>query len=248
MKLGVAEPRRLVDVSRLPHDAIEETADGALRIGAAVRNTDLATHPLIRERYPVLSEACSPAPRASCATSRPSAATSSSARAAATSRTSRSRATSAGPAPAARRVEGEHRNHAILGHSEHCVATHPSDMAVALAAHRRERPRARRQRRAHDPDPRPAPAARRQAAARHRPQRRRPDHRRRARRAPPRARRIGRSATGRASRSRCSPSPPRSRVEDGAVKEARIALGGVAHVPWRAERAEEVLRGAGADR
>ena len=45
MKLGVAEPQRLVDVSRLPHDTIEETAHG-VRVGAAVRNTDLATHPL----------------------------------------------------------------------------------------------------------------------------------------------------------------------------------------------------------
>ena len=49
MKLGVAEPQRLVDVSRLPHDTIEETTHG-VRIGAAVRNSDLATHPLIRER------------------------------------------------------------------------------------------------------------------------------------------------------------------------------------------------------
>ena len=133
MKLGVAEPTPLVDVSRLPHDAIEETADG-VRVGAAVRNTDLATHPLIRERYPLLSEAVL----------------------AGASGQLRNLATVGGnllqrtrcsyfqdvtkpcnkrrPGSGCPALEGEHRNHAILGHSEHCVATHPSDMAVALAA------------------------------------------------------------------------------------------------------------------
>ena len=133
MKLGVAEPQRLVDVSRLPHDTIEETAHG-VRVGAAVRNTDLATHPLIRERYPLLSDAVL----------------------AGASGQLRNLATVGGnllqrtrcsyfqdvtkpcnkrrPGSGCPALEGEHRNHAILGHSEHCVATHPSDMAVALAA------------------------------------------------------------------------------------------------------------------
>ena len=134
MKLGVAEPHRLVDVSRLPFDAIEETAEGTLRIGAAVRNSDLATHPLVRERYPVLSQALL----------------------AGASGQLRNLATVGGnllqrtrcsyfqdvskpcnkrrPGSGCPAREGEHRNHAILGHSEHCVATHPSDMAVALVA------------------------------------------------------------------------------------------------------------------
>jgi xanthine dehydrogenase YagS FAD-binding subunit len=133
MKLGVAEPTRLVDVSRLPHDAIAETEDG-LRIGAAVRNADLAAHPLVRERYPVLSQALL----------------------AGASGQLRNLATVGGnllqrtrcsyfqdvtkpcnkrePGSGCPAIAGEHRNHAILGHSEHCVATHPSDMAVALAA------------------------------------------------------------------------------------------------------------------
>ena len=133
MKLGVAEPLRLVDVSRLPHDAIEETPAG-LRIGAAVRNADLAAHPAVRERYPVLSQALLAGAsgqlrnlatvggnllqRTRCAyfqdTTKPC---------------NKRRPGSGCPAR-----EGEHRNLAILGHSEHCVATHPSDMAVALAA------------------------------------------------------------------------------------------------------------------
>jgi len=133
MKLGVAEPTRLVDVSRLPHHGIEETA-GGLRIGAAVRNADLAAHPLVREHYPVLSEALL----------------------AGASGQLRNLATVGGnllqrtrcsyfqdvtkpcnkrePGSGCPARDGEHRNHAILGHSEHCVATHPSDMAVALAA------------------------------------------------------------------------------------------------------------------
>lgn len=57
MKLGVAEPDLLVDVSRLALDDIAATDDGGVRIGANVRNSDLAAHPLIRSRYPVLSRA-----------------------------------------------------------------------------------------------------------------------------------------------------------------------------------------------
>jgi xanthine dehydrogenase YagS FAD-binding subunit len=57
MRLGVAEPKLLIDVSRLPHRQIEERPDGGIRIGAAARNSDAAAHPLIRWRYPVLSQA-----------------------------------------------------------------------------------------------------------------------------------------------------------------------------------------------
>ncbi|MGH8600284.1 MAG: FAD binding domain-containing protein, partial [Burkholderiales bacterium] len=57
MKLGIASPDLLVDVSRLPFDRIEQLPGGAVRIGAAVRNSDLAADPLIRARYPVLSQA-----------------------------------------------------------------------------------------------------------------------------------------------------------------------------------------------
>ena len=57
MKLGIATPELLVDVSRLPLDRIERLPGGGVRIGATVRNSDLAADPLIRERYPVLSQA-----------------------------------------------------------------------------------------------------------------------------------------------------------------------------------------------
>src|SRR4051794_41374685 len=134
MKLGVAAPDRLVGVSRLPHAEIEERGDGGLRIGAAVRNSDLAVHPAVRERYPVLSEALL----------------------AGASGQLRNLATVGGnllqrtrcpyfqdvtkpcnkrsPGSGCPARAGEHRSLAILGHSEACVATHPSDFAVALTA------------------------------------------------------------------------------------------------------------------
>ena len=113
---------------------VEETAGGGLRIGALVRNADLAYHPLVEQRYPVLSRRSWPARRRSCATWRRPAAISCSARAATISTTSRRPATSASRGSGCSAIDGFNRMHAILGASEHCIATHPSDMCVALAA------------------------------------------------------------------------------------------------------------------
>ncbi|WP_280400918.1 FAD binding domain-containing protein [Nocardia carnea] len=134
MKLGIAAPDLLVDVSRLPLDGVEETADGGLRVGAAVRNSDLAAHPVVRARYPALSRALLSG----------------------ASGQLRNLATTGGnllqrtrcvyfqdvttpcnkrePGSGCAAFGGYVRYHAILGASEHCVAVHPSDMAVALAA------------------------------------------------------------------------------------------------------------------
>lgn len=134
MKLGIAEPELLVDVSRLPLDEVEQRPGGALRIGASVRNSDLAAHPLVRERYPALSRALL----------------------AGASGQLRNAATTAGnllqrtrcsyfqdvTTPCNKRVPGSGcsaiggftRYHAILGTSEACIAVHPSDMAVAMLA------------------------------------------------------------------------------------------------------------------
>ncbi|MBF6347530.1 xanthine dehydrogenase family protein subunit M [Nocardia flavorosea] len=134
MKLGIAAPELLVDVSRLPLDGIEETAGGGLRVGAAVRNSDLAAHPVVRARYPALSRALLSG----------------------ASGQLRNLATTGGnllqrtrcvyfqdvttpcnkrdPGSGCSALGGYVRYHAILGASEHCVAVHPSDMAVALAA------------------------------------------------------------------------------------------------------------------
>ncbi|MFD9025384.1 FAD binding domain-containing protein, partial [Streptomyces parvulus] len=134
MKTGVERPARLVDVRELPLDGIEPTADGGLRVGATVTNSDLAAHPEVRRRYPALAQAVL-------------AGASGQLRNMATvggnllqrtrcgyftdlSRPCNKRAPGSG-CPA---VTGEHHNHAILGASDHCVATNPSDMGVALAA------------------------------------------------------------------------------------------------------------------
>ncbi len=135
MKGYVEQPTRLVDITRLPLDRIEPTDEGGLRIGALVRNSDLANDRRIRDRYPLLAQAlvlgASPQLRnmatvggnllqrtrchyftdvgfASCNKRKP------------------------GSGCAA--IDGSNRIHAILGASEQCIATHPSDMCVALAA------------------------------------------------------------------------------------------------------------------
>jgi xanthine dehydrogenase YagS FAD-binding subunit len=133
MRLGVATPSALVDVSRL-HTEIDATSDGGLRIGAGVRNSELAADRRLRTRYPAVAQALL----------------------AGASGQLRNLATTGGnllqrtrcpyfqdvakpcnkrePGTGCPAREGEHRNLAVIGHSKHCVATHPSDFAVPLAA------------------------------------------------------------------------------------------------------------------
>ena len=227
MKLEVETPELLVDVRDL------DTSDrGDRRRRAAHRRRRHQQRPRRPPRRPralpgARRRRCWPAPRASCATSPPSAATCSSARAARTSRTSRSRATSARPAPAARRARATTATSRSSGTPRRCVATHPSDMAVALAALDATvhvaGPAAR-----DDPDARPAPAARRRAGARHGARAGRADRRRRAAAAAVAAQLAptARSATGRRTRSRSSPSRSRStRDGDGARLPDRVRRG-----------------------
>ncbi|MFD9406551.1 FAD binding domain-containing protein [Streptomyces sp. NPDC059989] len=134
MKLGVEAPDTVVDLTGLPLGSVEETPDGALRIASGVRGSDLALHPLVRTRYPALPQALL----------------------AGASAQLRNVATTGGnllqrtrcpyfqdvskpcnkrePGTGCGARDGLHRDHAVLGHSAHCIATHPSDMAVALAA------------------------------------------------------------------------------------------------------------------
>ncbi|MEU1071502.1 MULTISPECIES: xanthine dehydrogenase family protein subunit M [unclassified Streptomyces] len=134
MKSGVERPALLVDVTELPLDRIETTPDRGLRIGATVTNSDLAAHPEVRRRYPALAQAVL-------------AGASGQLRNMATVGGNLLQRTRCGyftdlAAPCNKRapgsgcsaVEGEHHNHAILGASAHCVAVHPSDLGVALAA------------------------------------------------------------------------------------------------------------------
>jgi xanthine dehydrogenase YagS FAD-binding subunit len=134
MKEDVERPSRLIDISRLPLKTVEQTADGGLRIGALVPNSDLAYHPLIEQRYPLLSSAIL----------------------AGASQQLRNMASTGGnllqrtrcayfydtvtpcnkrePGAGCSAIGGINRIHAIFGASEACIATHPSDMCVALAA------------------------------------------------------------------------------------------------------------------
>ena len=134
MKENVARPSRLIDITRLPLDKVEDTRDGGLRIGALVPNSDLAYHPQVEARYPLLGSAIL----------------------AGASQQLRNMASTGGnllqrtrclyfydtttpcnkrePGSGCSAIGGINRNHAILGTSEHCIATHPSDMCVALAA------------------------------------------------------------------------------------------------------------------
>ena len=134
MKLNVETPGRLLDINRLPLDKIETTADGGLKIGATVRNSDLAHHATVRRDYAVLSQAIL----------------------AGASTQLRNMATTAGnllqrtrcayfrdtampcnkrePGTGCPAITGSNRTLAVLGTSEHCIATNPSDMCVALAA------------------------------------------------------------------------------------------------------------------
>lgn len=134
MKLDVETPGRLLDINRLPFDEIEDTSDGGLKIGATVRNSDLANHARVQGEYAVLSQAILSG----------------------ASGQIRNMATTAGnlmqrtrcvyfrdtampcnkrePGTGCPAIMGSNRTLAILGTSEHCIATNPSDMCVAMAA------------------------------------------------------------------------------------------------------------------
>ena len=245
MKSGVELPDNLIDITRLPLAEIEELPNGGVRIGAMARNTQTANHPLIRQRYPLLSQAL-----LSGATQQ-----------------LRNMATVGGnlmqrtrcyyfydpvtpcnkrkPGSGCGALEGFNRIHAILGASEHCIATHPSDMCVALAAldatvrvsganGEREIPVIQFHRLPGDTphidtnlqtdelitavDLPPSHAASKSYYLKIR---------------------------DRASYAFALVSVAAALdIQDGTISSARLAMGGVAHKPWRANNAEEVLLGS----
>jgi xanthine dehydrogenase YagS FAD-binding subunit len=244
LKLGVATPDVLVDVNRLSLDGVETLDDGGLRIGAGVRNSDLAAHPTVRRAYPVLSQALL----------------------AGASGQIRNAASTGGnllqrtrcvyfqdvttpcnkrePGSGCSAREGFSRNHAILGASDQCVATHPSDMAVALAAldavvvvlgtdGERRVPMSGFHRLPGDQPQHDTTLAQGELiTAVELPS------------LPATSRSAYRKVRDRASYAFALVSVAAVLdVEDGAVRDVRIALGGVAHKPWRATVAEEQLRG-----
>ena len=249
MRLGVETPPTLIDVTRLgDHDRIEDTDEGGLRIGSAVTNSDLAADPRVRERYPVLSSAVlhgasgqlrnlatvggNLLQRTRCAYFTD------------VTKSCNKREGGRDPSGCPAR-EGHHHNHAILGHSELCVATNPSDMAVALTAlGATVHVQGRRGTRAI-----PIPGLHRL-----------PED------APERDTLLEPGELITALELAAPPGPgSRQRYrkvrerrsfafalvsvavvvvfEDDRAGDVRIALGGVAHAPWRATRAEEALQG-----
>ncbi|WP_027596996.1 xanthine dehydrogenase family protein subunit M [Pseudomonas sp. MOIL14HWK12:I2] len=134
MKENVERPEQLIDVNGLPLREVETTAEGGLRIGALVKNAEVAYHPQVQRRYPLLAKAilagASPQLRNMASTGG--------------NLLQRTRCyyfydvgtpcNKREPGSGCGAREGQNRIHAILGHSEQCIATHPSDMCVALAA------------------------------------------------------------------------------------------------------------------
>ncbi|MFJ5814284.1 FAD binding domain-containing protein [Streptomyces sp. NPDC093108] len=245
MKLGVENPELLIDITGLPLDHVADTADGGLRIGATVRNSDLAAHPGVRTRYPALSQALLSG----------------------ASGQLRNTATTGGnllqrtrcpyfqdtSKPCNKRAPGtgcpardsDQRDLAVLGHSAQCVATHPSDLAVALSAldatvH------------LHGPDgARTVPATGFHRLPGDTPDRDteiRPDELITEVVLPPRpdgAASLYRKARDRASFAFALASVAAVlSVRGGRIDHAALAFGGLAHRPWRAHAAEDLLRGA----
>ena len=248
MKVGAMRPERLVDITRLPGlDTIEVLPDGGVRIGALVRNADLAHDPDFAGRYPVVAEALLSGASAQL----------------------RNAATAGGnlmqrtrchffqdpTSPCNRRnpgagcsaIGGDTRSHAILGHSKTCIATHPSDFCVPLVAlgavveiegadGRREVPLEDFHRLPGDTPDRETVLS--------------PGELVTAVRLPGEATAFGAHSRYLKLRDRTSFAfalvsvAAALRIEDARIVDARIALGGVAAKPWRAHEAEAVLTGA----
>jgi xanthine dehydrogenase YagS FAD-binding subunit len=248
LKLGVARPGLLVDVRGLPLDEVEVADDGAggtvLRIGANVPNSDLAAHPVVRREFPVVARALVSAASAQI----------------------RHQATTGGnllqrtrcvyfqdvstpcnkrePGTGCSAVEGYSRYNAILGASPSCVTVHPSDLAVALAAVDASvvtsGPGGERRIPVTELHRLPGDAPERDTVL---------DHGELITAVELPASQVARHSTYYKARDRASYAFALVSVaaglvlEDGVVRDVRIAWGGVAHKPWRAERAEETLRG-----
>ena len=249
MKYDVERPARLIDITRLPLRGVEETANGGARIGALVPNSDLAYHPLIEKRYPLLSSAIL----------------------AGASAQLRNMASTGGnllqrtrcfyfydtatpcnkrkPGSGCSAIDGINRINAILGTSEACIATHPSDMCVALAAldatvHV-----------AGADGERTIPFAdfhRLPGDTPHIDTNLKPTEIITAIELPPRG--FATNYSYLKIRDRLSYAfalvsvAAAMEIEGGRIKEARVALGGVAHKPWRKPEAEAALRGETAGR
>jgi xanthine dehydrogenase YagS FAD-binding subunit len=134
MKLNVEAPARLLDINRLPLDKIETTSDGGLKIGATVRNSDLANHPTVKRDYAVLSQAILAGASAQLRNMATTAGNLLQRTRCAYFRDTAMPCNKREPGTGCPAITGSNRTLAVLGTSEHCIATNPSDMCVAMAA------------------------------------------------------------------------------------------------------------------
>lgn len=245
MKIGAMRPIRLVDVTRLPGlDRIEKRADGSIRIGAMVRNADLARDPAFAASYPMVAEAllsgASPQlrnvatvggnlmQRTRCAYFQDAA----------------SACNRRDPGAGCDARGGENRSHAVLGWSDACIATHPSDFCVPLVALDAvveiEGPDGRREVPLEEFHLLPGTTPERESVLG-------AGELITALRLPPEADRFRAHARYLKLRERTSfafalvSAAAALDIEDGRIREARLALGGVAAKPWRARAAEALL-------
>ncbi|MFE2443965.1 FAD binding domain-containing protein [Streptomyces melanosporofaciens] len=244
MKLDIEDPSHLVDISRLPLRDIEEPPDGGLRIGAQTRNSDVAADSRVRTRYPALSEAL-----VSGASGQLRNKASTGGNLLQRTRCPYFYDTAAGcnkrnPGSGCAAIGGFNRIHAILGASDSCIATHPSDMAVAMAALDAEIELLGADgsvRRVAITDfyrlPGDTPQIETVLA---------PDEMITAVAlpSPPPGRQIYRKVRDRASYEFALVSVAAIvSADQGTIREARVAFGGVAHKPWRSIEAEGALTG-----
>lgn len=132
MKLGVEHPEQVVDINRLPLADVSETADGGLRIGALVRNSDLAWHPRVKNEYPVLSQALLSGASAQLRNMATTGGNLLQRTRCMYFRDNLSACNKREPGTGCSAIDGANRNLAVFGTSEHCIASNPSDMNVAL--------------------------------------------------------------------------------------------------------------------
>jgi xanthine dehydrogenase YagS FAD-binding subunit len=134
MKLNVETPARLLDINRLPFDMVAAAPDGGLTIGATVRNSDLAHHPTVQRDYAVLSQAILAGASAQLRNMATTAGNLLQRTRCAYFRDTAMSCNKRQPGSGCPAITGTNRTLAILGTSESCIATNPSDMCVAMAA------------------------------------------------------------------------------------------------------------------
>lgn len=251
MKLGAMRPRKLIDITKLPGlSDIEKLEDGSVRIGALVRNSDLARDPLIAGTFPMVAEALLSGASAQLRNAATVGGNLMQRTRCAYFQDTASACNRREPGSGCDARGGENRSHAVLGWSDGCIATHPSDFCVPLAAldaivefegpeGRRETPLEFLHMLPGDTPERETKLAKGELVT--------------AIRLPAEAAAFSGHARYLKLRERTSfafalvSAAAALRVENGAISEARLALGGVAAKPWRSRDAEDVLVGASPD-